>query len=122
MRLQITAGLRDLNHPLVSVLRRDDIAPLLGHGRQILVYVGEISRDVHWTAELMEQHPELRVVYLSPHPWASLNYRRGRCLLAPCSPATLNTAMLRRMVRELLAQDDRPASYADLARARVTHA
>ncbi len=72
------------------------------------MYAAHQGKDAAWLAEQMEEHQELRVVYLSPQPWTSLNYNRARCMIAPTSPEALNTRLLRRMVLDLLSPS--PAS------------
>lgn len=110
MRERIAASLEGINRPLVTVALRDEAVRMLDNFRQVLVYAAHQGGDVGWIAEQMHAHPELRVVYLSQEPWASLNYDRARCMIAPHSPEALNAHLLRRMVLDLLAPDPGPTS------------
>jgi hypothetical protein len=102
MRSRIAAGLEGIDCPLVTVPLRSDAARMFDNLRQVLVYAAHQGGDAAWLAGEMEEHPELRVVYLSPQPWSSLNYNRARCMIAPHRPDALDTGLLRRMVLELL--------------------
>lgn len=103
MREQIAESLKDIDRPLVAVSLRDEAARMLDSIRQVLVYATYQGGDAGWLANQMEAHTELRVVYLSHHPWVSLNYERARCMIAPINPASLNSALLHQMVWDLLA-------------------
>ena len=105
MRGRITASLKSIDRPLVAVSLRDEAARMLDNIRQVLVYATHQGGDAGWLANRMEEHSELRVVYLSQNPWASLNYDRARCMIAPINPASLNAVLLHRMVLDLLAPD-----------------
>ena len=103
MRRAIAASLSGIGHPVVAARDRGDARPALDGAGQVMVYSPGWRDDVGWAAEMLERHPELRVVYLSPGPWASLDYRRARCIIAPHSPGALDADLLRRMVRALVA-------------------
>ena len=102
MRERICESLKEIKYPLVAVVLRSHVVRLLNNIRQVLVYAAYQGDDVGWVAEQMEAHSELRVVYLSPNPWASLNYERARCMVALHSPDALDSSLLRRMVLDLL--------------------
>jgi len=103
MRERIAASLKDIDRPLAAVALRKDVVRMLDNIRQVLVYAAHEGGDAGWIANQMEEHSELRVVYLSQNPWASLNYDRARCMIAPINPASLNSTLLHRMVLDLLA-------------------
>src|SRR3954468_21048463 len=74
MRHRIVECLKDSSCPLVSVALRSEAARLLKNTPQVLVYGNHQGGDAAWIAGEMEEHPGLRVVYLSQQPWSSLNY------------------------------------------------
>ncbi len=101
---KLTASVQHLHRPVIALTRRDEAIPLIDAvERQVMVYAPGYGGDIGWLAETLEAHPGLRLVYLSPIPWASLSYERARCLLAPPNPNALNVALLRQMVSEMLA-------------------
>ena len=103
MRRAIAASLKGTERPVLAVSDRRDAEAKLNGGEQVMVYFPGYNHDVGWAAEMLERHPGLRVVYLSPGPWASLDYGKARCMIAPHSPEALNSDLLRRLVSALLA-------------------
>ena len=88
---------------MIALTKREEAVPLIDAvERQVMVYAPGFGGDVGWVAEALEGHPGLRVVYLSPTPWASLSYERARCLIAPPNSDMLDVTLLRRMVSQLL--------------------
>lgn len=102
MRFYIQEILSAFLHRSTKTYDKRVIINILDDVWQVLIYEGSSSEDLSWLTEQMARHPELRVVYLSPAPWASLGYERARCMISPIGYQTLNSALMLRLVQELL--------------------
>ena len=102
MRQAIAASLAEVGRPVAVALGRRFAEGALRGVEQVMVYSPDHDDDTGWAAEMLARHPGLRIVYLTPSPWASLDYKRARCIIAPHSPGALDAGLLRRAVRDLL--------------------
>lgn len=101
MRRAIMECLIELDRPVVVVSDGNRAEAALDGVEQVMVYAPDRNEGIDWAARMLERHPGLRIVYLSPSHWASLDYKRARCLIAPHAPGALNPGLLLRAVREL---------------------
>ena len=102
VRETITAAMPESIGEIVTLDDRSKVSSLLCQKWQLMIYAVRHRDDLDWLTAMMSLHPELRVLFLSQMPWASLPYDRARCMVAPSKAISLQVGTFTELVKQLL--------------------